>query len=145
VALGSGIDTEILVFGAAWGVAVLFLMYIVQFEHLFETSQAKILNTITKIGFDNSKIFFKIWWGFFLLLWVVYHYFYASSYWLWFSPIVLVFWSLPTFIQIANVQSPMGSQLSRVRHAGFRMFALMVMVLVLEQSWYLYTHLDWVL
>lgn len=145
VALGSGVDTEILIFGTAWGVAVLFLLYIVQFEHLFETSQAKIQNTLTKIGFDKSKIFFKFWWSFFVFLWVVYHYFYSSQYWLWISTIVLIFWSLPTFIQIANVHSPIGSNLSRVRKAGFRMFALMVMILVLEQSWYLYSHWDWVL
>ena len=143
VALGSGVDTEVLIFGSAWGVAVLFLMYVVQFEHLFETSQAKIYNTMTKMGFDKSKSFLKLWWGFFILLWIIYHYFYASQYWLWFSALVLIFWSLSAFVQIAQADSPMGSNLFRVRRSCFKIFTLMILLLILEQSWYLYNHLDW--
>jgi 1,4-dihydroxy-2-naphthoate polyprenyltransferase len=141
VAMGSGVDTEILVFGAAWGVAVLFLLYIVQFANLFETSQAEIKNTLTKMGFDKSKTFLISWWSFFIVLWTIYHYFYASRFWLWFGTAILIFWSLPTFIQIKNTHSPIGSALMKVRRAGSRAFALMVGILVVELSWNIYNHL----
>ncbi|MBC7457652.1 MAG: UbiA family prenyltransferase [Bdellovibrionaceae bacterium] len=142
VAMGSGVDTEILVFGAAWGVAVLFLLYIVQFANLFETSQAGIKNTLTKMGFDKSKTFLILWWSFFIVLWVVYHYFYASRFWLWFGTAILIFWSFPTFIQIKNTHSPIGSDLIKVRKAGSRTFASMVGILVVELSWNIYSQLN---
>lgn len=141
VAMGSGVDTEILVFGTAWGVAVLFLLYIVQFANLFETSQAGIKNTLTKMGFDKSKVFLMAWWAFFIMLWIVYHYFYASRFWLWFGTAILIFWSIPTFIQIKHTHSPIGSDLMKVRRAGSRAFALMVGILVVELSWNIYNQL----
>lgn len=144
VALGSGVDTEVLVFGSAWGVAVLFLLYVVQFANLFETSQSEIKNTLTLMGFDKSKLFLKSWWGFFLLLWVLYHYFYSSAYWLWCGSLALMFWSFPIFVEITHVHSPMSSGLQRVRKAGLRIIFLMITILILEQTWYLYNHVKWI-
>jgi 1,4-dihydroxy-2-naphthoate octaprenyltransferase len=141
VAMGSGVDTEILVFGTVWGIAVLFLLYIVQFANLFETSQAGIKNTLTKMGFDQSKIFLISWWTFFILSWMVYHYLYASRFWLWFGTAILIFWSLPAFIQITQTHSPIGSDLINVRKAGSRAFGLMVGILVVELIWNLYSHI----
>lgn len=142
-ALGSGVDTEILVFGSVWGTGVLFLLYINQFANLFETSQAGIGNTLTKMGFDHSKKFLGRWWALFLLFWVVHHHYYASIYWTWFATATLVFWSFQIFIKLSNVESPMGSQLYRVRRTGYRIFLLMVSLLILEQTWYLYTKTNW--
>lgn len=142
VAMGSGVDTEILIFGTVWGVAVLFLLYIVQFSNLFETSQAGIKNTLTQMGFDRSKIFLMSWWSFFILLWTVYHFLYASQFWLWFGTAILIFWSLPTFIQITSTHSPIGSDLIQVRKAGNRAFALMNGILVFELIWYIYTQIQ---
>lgn len=141
VSMGSGVDTEILVFGTAWGVAVLFLLYTVQFANLFETSQAGIKNTLTKMGFDKSKRFLIAWWSFFIVLWVIYHYFYASRFWLWFGTAILIFWSLPTFIQVTKTHSPIGSALMKVRRVGSRAFALMVGILIVELCWNVYNQL----
>jgi 1,4-dihydroxy-2-naphthoate octaprenyltransferase len=141
VAMGAGVDTEIIVFGMLWGVGVLFLLYIVQFANLFESSQAGIKNTLTKMGFDKSKTFLIAWWSFFIVLWTTYHYFYASRFWLWFGTAVLIFWSLPTFIQIKNTQSPIGSALMKVRKRGRRAFALMVGIFIVELSWNIYNQL----
>ena len=145
VSLGSGVDTEVLVFGAAWGVAVLFLLYLVQFANLFETSQAGIKNTLTLMGFDHSKRFLKLWWALFIILWMVYHHFYASTYARWIGTATLIFCSLPVIAEISHAHSPMGSNLNRVRYAGLRIIFLMIAILVLEQTWYLYTHLKWIL
>jgi 1,4-dihydroxy-2-naphthoate octaprenyltransferase len=142
VSMGSGVDTEILVFGTVWGVAVLFLLYIVQFYNLFETSQVGIKNTLTKMGFDKSKTFLISWWIFFIVLWATYHYFYASVFSLWFGTNILIFWSWPTFIKIKQAHSPIGSQLAKVRRAAYRAFALMVAILIVELSSYVYTYLD---
>lgn len=144
VSLGSGIDTEVLVFGLMWGVASMFLVYIVQFANIFETSQAQIKNTITKLGFDKSKTFLKWWWRLFILLWFVYHYFYSSLYWNIVTNLILIFWSLPTFIKIAEIQSPIGSKLKTIRKIGFRNFYLMMFIIIAEQTWYLINYLEWV-
>ncbi len=141
IALGSGVDTEILVFGSVWGVAVLFLLYIVQFANLFETSQAGIKNTLTKMGFDKSKIFLISWWAFFIVLWTMYHYFYTSHLWLWIGHVLLILGSLPTFVQITKTHSPIGSDLIKVRKAGNRVFGLMVTILVVELVWNAYHQL----
>lgn len=145
VSMGSGVDTEILIFGTTWGVGVLFLLYIVQFTNLFETSQAGIKNTLTKMGFDKSKTFLKLWWSFFIVLWIVYHYFYASVFWLWFGAIILLFCSWPVFNQISMVHSPIGSSLKQVRQSGARIFGLMVALLVIELGRYVYAHLEGIL
>lgn len=142
VSMGAGIDNEILVFGTAWGVAILFLLYLVQFANLFETSQGGIKNTLTHMGFDKSKIFLKCWWGMFIFLWIAYHYFYSGTYWGWLGAAVLIFQSRATFDQISQAHSPMGSALQRVRESGFRIFVMMVILLVVEQSWSLYIHLN---
>jgi 1,4-dihydroxy-2-naphthoate octaprenyltransferase len=141
VAMGSGVDTEILIFGTVWGVAVLFLLYIVQFANLFETSQAGIKNTLTKMGFDKSKTFLISWWAFFIGLWTMYHYFYASRFWLGLGTAILICGSLPTFIQITKTHSPIGSDLIKVRKAGSRAFGLMVTLLVVELIWNFYHQL----
>jgi 1,4-dihydroxy-2-naphthoate polyprenyltransferase len=144
VSLGSGVDTEILVFGTMWGVASMFLVFVVQFSNLFETSQAGIKNTITKIGFDKAKKYLKIWWTLFIVLWFIYHYFYSSVYWNVFTNLILIFWSFSTFIKISQVHSPIGSDLKNIRLAGFRIFYLMIFLIVAEQTWYLYNHWAWV-
>ncbi len=142
VALGSGIDTEILAFGVFWGAAILFLVHLNNFSHLLTSSQAGIHNTMNKMGFDASKKFLMLWLVLVNLLWIVFHALYAGTFWTWFSGITLAFWSVPTAIQFSSISSPVGSDLVQAKNTGHKNFVLMIALLVLEQMWYLGSQLN---
>lgn len=145
VALGSGVDTEILALGTLWGFGVLFLFYLNQLRYLFNTSKSNIVNTITKMGFDESKNFLVMWWCVFIILWALFHKFYSSTFWAFFTSFTLIFWSFPTFIKIAASRSPMGSELKLVYKIGIRNFVLMIFLIVLEATYYLVNHFQWIM
>ena len=145
VALGSGIDTECLAFGLVWGWAAWFLVHIRNFEQVMILSQLKINNSITRLGFDRSKHFLIFWWLIFIALWAIYHYLYTSTFWGWSTTGILIFWSLPTFIKISEIQSPVGSNLNKIKWIGYKNFGLMVFILSAELVWYLLTKNSWTL
>ncbi len=142
VALGSGIDTEILAFGLLWGTAILFLVHLNNFSHLLASSQAGIQNTMNKMGFDSSKRFLILWLVLLNILWVVFHSLYAGTFWTWFTGMTLVFWSVPTAIQFSEIASPVGSDLMQAKKTGHKNFQLMIVLLVAEQLWYLGSKLN---
>lgn len=137
VALGSGIDTEILFFGVLWGACVLFLVHLNNFSHILVSSQAGIHNTMTKMGFDKSKKFLIFWLLMLNFIWIMFHFFYASTFWSWLTGLVFIFWSIPTAIQFSNLSSPVGSDLSLAKKTGNKNFLLLVALLFIEQLWYL--------
>lgn len=143
VALGAGIDTECLGFGILWAWGIQFLVHLNNFTHILTSSQAGIKNTITNAGFDKAKKILIFWWAAFIALWVAYHYFYASTFWSYLTTILLVFWSVPTFMKIAEIQSPVGSELGDLRKVGYRNFLLMCGLVVIEFYWYLGSKNDW--
>ena len=143
VALGSGIDTEVLFFGVLWGLVVLFLIHLNNFSNLLSSSKAGIQNTMNKMGFDTSKKFLIFWLMAINILWVMYHYFYASTFWTWFGALALLFWSIPTAIQFSNLSSPLGSDLFQAKKTGSKNFLLMIVLLCIEQLWYLGSKINW--
>ncbi len=145
VALGAGIDTEVLAFGVLWGWAILFLMHLNNFRNLLSSSQAGLKNTMTRLGFDRAKKLLNYWWIVFLLLWFAYHHFYGSVFWSTLSNLILIFWSIPTLIKISQIQSPVGSDLIEAKLAGYRNFLLMNGILILEFGWYVGTKNSWTL
>lgn len=143
VALGAPIDIETLALGFFWGLAVLFLIHINNFSHLLTSLQAGIKNTMTNLGFDNAKKFLTIWWSLCLVVWCLFHYKFASTYWTWFSTMILVFWSFPFFIKLSHIRSPVGSDLVRIRQSAHKTFLLMVAIFFAENAWYIGTKLNW--
>jgi len=143
VALGAGVDTEGLAFGVLWAWGIQFLVHLNNFNHILTSSQAGIKNTMTNAGFDKAKKILIGWWCAFIVLWVLYHYFYASTFWSYLTTAVLIFWSIPTFIKISEIQSPLGSDLAEAKRVGYRNFLLMCVLLVIEFYWYLGNKNDW--
>lgn len=143
VALGAGVDTEGLAFGILWAWGIQFLVHLNNFSHILTSSQAGIKNTMTNAGFDKAKKILMVWWLVFIALWIAYHYFYASIFWSYLTTIVLIFWSIPTFIKIAEIQSPVGSELGDLKKVGYRNFLLMCGLIVIEFYWYLGNKNDW--
>lgn len=143
VALGSGIDTEVLVFGVLWAWGIQFLVHLNNFSHILTSSQAGIKNTMTNAGFDKAKKILSVWWCAFIGLWILYHYFYASTFWSIFTTIILIFWSIPTLIKINETQSPVGSELIALKKTGYRNFLLMCVLIFIEFYWYLGIKNEW--
>ena len=138
VALGSGVDTEVLAFGVLWGFAVLYLIQVNNFSHIMTSSQSGIRNSMTKLGFDWSQKFLLIGWVVFIGLWVLFHYFYSSTFWAVFGSLLLIFWSIPMFMKISNIKSPMGSGLQTVRKEAYKTFIMMVFIFFMEILWALW-------
>lgn len=145
VALGAGIDLEILAFGILWGSAVLFLIHVNNFSHILTSHQAGILNTMTRMGFDKAQKFLVFWWSLFCVLWLIYHYNYASLIWTVFGTLLLVLWSLPLIRKILNIRSPLGSDLDVIRKQAYHTFLMMVFILFSENFWYVGEKLNWTL
>jgi 1,4-dihydroxy-2-naphthoate octaprenyltransferase len=141
VALGAGVDTEILGFGVLWGFAVMFLIQVNNFSHIMTSSQSGIKNSMTKLGFDLSQKFLIASWVAFIGLWIVFHYNYAGTYWSVFGTILLIFWSLPLFMKISNIKSPMGSGLQVVRREAYKTFIMMVFLFFMENLWVIWADL----
>ena len=144
VALGGGVDTEILAFGVLWGFAVLFLVHLSNFVYLMDSEKFGLENAMIKYGFDRSKKFLVVWWLSFVVLWIVFHFFYGATYMLWFTSALMVFWSIPTLIKFAEIQSPLGSDLFDARERGKRNFFLMVMLFGVEQLVYVVVKMGWI-
>ena len=143
VSMGAGIDTEILAFGFLWGACILFLNYLHHFSYLLMTSQAGIKNTMTRLGFDPAKKFLMFWLLAINILWLLFHYFYASVFWTWMTTITLVFWTIPTIISLNSIASPVGSDLLQALKKGYRNYYLMCGLLILEMTWYIGVKLNW--
>ncbi|AZZ35763.1 hypothetical protein CIK05_02750 [Bdellovibrio sp. qaytius] len=143
VALGAGVDTEGLAFGVLWAWGIQFLVHLNNFSHILTSSQAGIKNTMTNAGFDKAKKILIGWWCAFIVLWVLYHYFYASTFWSYLTTAILIFWSIPTFIKISETSSPLGSDLAEAKQVGYRTFLLMCVLIVIEFYWYLGNKNDW--
>ncbi|AGH96322.1 UbiA family prenyltransferase [Pseudobdellovibrio exovorus] len=138
VALGAGIDTEILCFGVLWGFAVLYLVQVNNFAHIMTSSQSKISNTITKLGFDLSQKFLLLMWGAFIVLWTAFHHYFGSRYWTIFGTMLLIFWSVPLFMKITDIKSPMGSGPRLVKRIAHQTFLAMVFIFFLQSLWVLW-------
>lgn len=143
VALGAGIDTEVLAFGILWAWSIQFLVHLNNFSHLLTSAQAGIKNTMTRYGFDGAKKIIIYWWIIFVFLWALYHYFYSSVFWGWFTTAILIFWSIPTVIKVDQIQSPLGSDTRMIKKIGYRNFLLMTTLVIIEFTWYWLTKNSW--
>ena len=137
-AVGAAVDAQVIAFGIFWGTVVLFLVHINNFSHLLTSTQAGVVSTITKLGFDPAKVFLVLWWGFCLFLWATYHWLYAPGSGKWLGIVVLVVYSFPFFKKILQIKSPLGSGLIEVHQYAYKVFLMMVSVFFLEHLWFLW-------
>jgi 1,4-dihydroxy-2-naphthoate octaprenyltransferase len=136
ISIAGAWDLESLFLGVIWGWLVVFLQHIKNFEFIMINSQARFHNTVTWLGFDKSKTLLKVWWLSFLTMFIFYHLRYAGNFWTWFLGATLAFSAFPFFISINQLQSPVGSDLVRVRRRGYNLVLLTIFLWALENIWY---------
>ena len=137
VAVGSKINTEIILFGVFWGTVILFLVHINNFSHLLTSTQAGIKNSVTALGFDKAKKFLMAWWILCLLTWIFLHLYFTSSAVIAIQSVLLVVFSLPMLFKLYQIRSPLSSDLVKVRKIAHKTFLAMVFLFSAECVWYL--------
>lgn len=138
IAAGGELDFEILSFGTLWGLIVIFLIQINNFSHIMTSSLAGIRNTMTKLGFDLSQKFLIWYWGFILVIWFYFHNRYSNIYWAIGGTFLLVLYSVPLYLKITNIKSPMGSGLQEIRRQSHKTFLFMLFIVLSENLWSLW-------
>jgi 1,4-dihydroxy-2-naphthoate octaprenyltransferase len=136
ISIAGSWDLESLFLGVIWGWLVVFLQHLKNFEFIMINSQAHFHNTVTWLGFDKSKTLLKAWWLSFLGMFLFYHFRYAGNFWTWFLGATLAFCAFPFFISINYLQSPVGSDLVRVRRRGYSLVLVTIFLWALENIWY---------
>jgi 1,4-dihydroxy-2-naphthoate octaprenyltransferase len=136
ISIAGSWDLESLFLGMLWGWLVVFLQHIKNFEFILINSQARFHNTVTWLGFDKAKTFLKVWWLCFLGMFIAYHLRYAGNFWTWFLGATLAFTAFPFFMSINYLQSPLGSDLVRVRRRGYNLVLMTIFLWTLENVWY---------
>jgi len=125
-------NLQSLFFGLIWGAAVLFRMYLQNFENMAALSQAKIKNILNTLGFDRSKKFIMTWWLSVLALFGIYHLVYFH-FLVWMGTFFLLAVFTWKFLnQMKKVQSPLGSALADLQIEGQQLFDLLVSLWVLQ-------------
>lgn len=135
VASGAVLDAEIISFGIFWGSIVLFLVHVNNFSHVLSSTQAGIQNSITKLGFDNSKIFLASWWGLCLVLWAVFHAVFATGIWMWLGTLCLLAAAIPLLRMLHRARSPVGSDLIKIRLLANTQVQVMLFLFFIEKIW----------
>lgn len=136
ISIAGSWDLESLFLGVIWGWLVVFLQHIKNFEFIMINSQAGFHNTVTWLGFDKARLMLKWWWLGFLGMFILYHLRYAGDFWTWFLGSVIAFCAFPFFIAINHLQSPVGSDLVRVRRRGYNLVLVTIFLWALENIWY---------
>jgi 1,4-dihydroxy-2-naphthoate octaprenyltransferase len=135
---GGGLDFEAIMIGLVTGWYAVFYLHLKNFEQLMVNHQADFKNTVTGLGFENGKRLLLAWWGIFLLLFGVYHYYFSAVMW---NAIMFVV-SLCTFIifyfQLRHLTSPVGSGMKTMIEAIRKLSLSLLGLWVLEFLWYLW-------
>lgn len=137
VGMGYGIDTEILVLGAVWGLVGVFYLEIKNYENLFVLTQMHVDNTITSLGFDKGKKFLIYMWLSLVVALAIYRFYYTATFWFWFGFLVNIFFSFKLLNKINSITSPAGSDLKDFSRYGRRLIALFILIWFLENIFYI--------
>lgn len=139
LSMGAPFDRESIWIGCIWGWLVLFIVHLRNFENILPSMQAGFSNTVNWLGFDKSRRLIAGWWALFVIFNLVYHAYFAGTYWGFHLSILLTLLSTSFIYKLKNISSSTGSELRTVFKSGFLLFLITVGLWVYECLWYL-TH-----
>lgn len=124
--------------GVLSGIFCVFLMHLKNFRFIVVNAQAGFQNTISRFGFESSRIFILAWWLFFILNFFLYHYVYWSTYPLFVaaSAVVPLVMARTLFALLYRLNSPAGSEMRKTVEVG-RKVAFLTMTWWLIENLYL--------
>lgn len=113
-------ELESLWLGVLSGLFCVFFVHLKNFQFIVVNAQADFQNTVSRMGFERSRMFLLAWWIFFIFNFFLYHYVYWSSYPLWVaaSAIVPLVMARPFFKLVYRLNSPAGSEMRKTVEVG---------------------------
>lgn len=133
LASGAELSASVIAFGLVWGLCILFLIHINNFCSILKSSQARITNTITTMGFDQAQNFLAIW-ALVILLTTLSHqlYFYGLNIAL-IAALPMLFSYFYLITKIKKIQSPLSSDLFSIRKYAQYFFLSVVLFFVVQR------------
>ncbi len=132
LAMGVALQVEITVFSLIWGWAALFLVHVNNFVHIMTSSQNKIKNAMTYLGFDKAQKFLVLHWTVLNGFLAAFLFYFSSMVFAATTTAVMAVASAYLFFRILRIKSPMGSGLIRIKRQSYRAFSLFVLLMFLE-------------
>ncbi len=132
LAMGVALQTEVTVFSLIWGWATLFLLHVNNFVHIMTSSQNKIKNAMTYLGFDKAQKFLVLHWTLLNAFLAAFLFYFSSTVFAATAIAVMLVASAYLFFRILRIKSPMGSGLIRIKRQSYRTFSLFVLIMFLE-------------
>lgn len=143
MSFGGELDTEAVFIGILTGWLAVYTLHMKNFDQLLVGSKAEFNNTVTRLGFENSKRLLNFWWIAFVGLFVTYHGIYTSNLWMWMTSVFVVLFSLPLIAAVAQIESPIGSKAERAVSISSRTVQLVLGIWILENAWYYFLWEVW--
>lgn len=137
LSMGAPFDSESVWIGCVWGWLVLFIVHLRNFVNILPSMQAGFSNTVNWLGFDNSRRLIAAWWALFVIFDLVYHSFFAGTFWGFYISIGIALMSVSFVLKLKSVSSSTGSELRSIFKYGFQLFLLAIGLWVFECLWYL--------
>ena len=135
LSFGGGFDLEVVFLGVLTGWFSVFLLHLKNWDQLVVNSQAGFNNSVSRFGFEKSKIFIQIWWCGFVFLLATYHCIYAPLSWFVLISGAGVLVSIPFLRLMKNVTSPLGSKIHGAVQMGQRVLVFVCSLWFFENLW----------
>lgn len=135
MAMGGGFDLQVLLIGALWGWAVLFLVHLRNFRNILPSLQAGFENTVNWLGFDKARRLLALWWIFLVVFNFAYSWEYADPGAGAVVSIVLLLAAIPFVKRLKSLASPVGSEMKTAYRSGVYLFLLAMGLWILQCLW----------
>lgn len=135
IAMGGGLDLQVLWLGALWGWSVLFVVHLRNFRHILPSLQAGFSNTVNWLGFDKTRRLLAVWWGLLATFNFLYFFFYDDTVMGALLSVVLLLAGLSFIKKLKMLSSPVGSELKAVYRSGIYLFLLAMGLWIVQCLW----------
>lgn len=135
MAMGGNFDLQVVLLGALWGWAVLFVVHLRNFRHILPSLQAGFSNTVNWLGFDKARRLLAVWWGFLVVFNFAYYFEYADVLEGTIISTFLVVASIPFVKQLKSLASPVGSEMKVAYSSGIYLFLLAMGLWIVQCLW----------
>lgn len=130
--MGVALKAEVTVFSLIWGWAALFLVHVNNFVHIMTSSQNRIKNAMTNLGFDKAQKFLILHWCLLNIFLAIYLFNFSSMVYALLTMALMGAASAYLFFKILSIKSPMGSGLVRIKRQSYRVFSLFVLLMFIN-------------
>lgn len=125
-------------FGLLWGLLVLFILLVYDFEKLVPNAQVGLNTWMVHLGFDQGKVFLQRWWIFVYVSFIVFHS--IEKNWMIWMPgaAILGFFGFKFLRQLNLLKTPAGSDVIQLRQEGYQLFILTITIWSIQEVFFVF-------